>query len=74
MTERDEPQQPVEPAGVTRRDFMNKTTVAGAYRFSVTPWALRRPAPCLGQHNNEVYGRVGISQTELDGLKIQGVI
>jgi predicted dehydrogenase len=30
MTERDEPQQPVEPSGITRRDFMNKTAVAGA--------------------------------------------
>ena len=30
MTDREEPQQPVEPAGITRRDFMNKTAVAGA--------------------------------------------
>jgi hypothetical protein len=30
MTERDEPQQPNEPSGLTRRDFMNKTAVAGA--------------------------------------------
>jgi predicted dehydrogenase len=30
MTERDEPQQAAEPAGVTRRDFMNKAAAAGA--------------------------------------------
>jgi predicted dehydrogenase len=30
MTERDEPQQPAEPTGVSRRDFMNKAAVAGA--------------------------------------------
>ncbi|HEY7501959.1 MAG TPA: Gfo/Idh/MocA family oxidoreductase [Vicinamibacterales bacterium] len=30
MTEQDEPQQPNEPSGLTRRDFMNKTAVAGA--------------------------------------------
>jgi predicted dehydrogenase len=30
MTERDEPQQPVDPSGITRRDFINKTAVAGA--------------------------------------------
>ncbi|MGH7964794.1 MAG: CoA transferase, partial [Candidatus Binatia bacterium] len=47
---------------------------AGApYRFSATPWALRRPAPCLGQHNAEVYGRLGLSQQELNELKVAGV-
>jgi crotonobetainyl-CoA:carnitine CoA-transferase CaiB-like acyl-CoA transferase len=44
------------------------------YRFSATPWALRRPAPCLGQHNSDVYGRLGISQAELDDYKRKGVI
>lgn len=30
-------------------------TVPGApYRFSATPWTLRRPAPALGEHNGEV--------------------
>jgi crotonobetainyl-CoA:carnitine CoA-transferase CaiB-like acyl-CoA transferase len=44
------------------------------YRFSATPWALRRPAPCLGQHNSEVYGRIGLSQAEINELKQQGTI
>ena len=39
------------------------------YRFSATPWAIRRPAPGLGQHNSEVYGRLEISQTEIDELQ-----
>ncbi|HLY36509.1 MAG TPA: CoA transferase [Candidatus Binatia bacterium] len=37
-----------------------KLTVPGApYRMSATPWALRRPAPCLGQHTDEVLAEVG---------------
>jgi crotonobetainyl-CoA:carnitine CoA-transferase CaiB-like acyl-CoA transferase len=49
---------------------------AGApYRFSATPWALRRPAPCLGQHNEEIYcGTLGLSRQELEELNVQGVV
>jgi len=49
---------------------------AGApYRFSATPWALRRPAPCLGQHNEEIYGgRLGLSSQEQEKLKTVGII
>jgi crotonobetainyl-CoA:carnitine CoA-transferase CaiB-like acyl-CoA transferase len=36
-------------------------TVPGApYHFSETPWTLRRPAPCLGQHTAEVLAEVGL--------------
>ena len=44
-------------------------------RMSETPWELQRGAPCLGQHNQEVYGDLlGVSRDELDGLKAEGVI
>lgn len=44
------------------------------YKFSESPWAIHRPAPLLGQHNSEVYGRLGISQIEIDSYQRQGVM
>jgi CoA:oxalate CoA-transferase len=44
------------------------------YQFSSTPWALRRPAPCLGQHNAEVYSELGIDLKELEQLKREGIV
>jgi crotonobetainyl-CoA:carnitine CoA-transferase CaiB-like acyl-CoA transferase len=44
------------------------------YRFSDTPWSLRRPAPCLGQHNTEVYGELAVSEREIEQLRQEGVI
>ena len=39
-----------------------------------TPWELRRLAPLLGQHNQEVLSRLGYSQDEVAKLKQQGAI
>lgn len=44
------------------------------YQMSAAPWTLRRPAPCLGQHNAEVYGSLGLSREEIESLQKQGVI
>lgn len=45
------------------------------YKFSKTPWALVRPAPLLGEHNEEICcGRLGYSKEDLVALRRAGVI
>lgn len=48
----------------------------GAFaRFSRTPISIRRPAPCLGEHNQHVFGELlGLSQQEMAELEEQGII
>ena len=44
-------------------------------KFSRTPWAIRRPAPLLGQHNFEVYcEQLGYSRAELVKMFEVGII
>ena len=43
-------------------------------RLSRTPGALRTPAPKVGQHNDEVYTRIGYSDERLNALRQRGVI
>jgi CoA:oxalate CoA-transferase len=58
------------------RDDTGRLVYPGApYRLSRTPWAIRRPAPRLGEHNDEIYGgRLGVSREELLFLGQTGII
>ncbi len=44
-------------------------------KYHRTPWAIRMPAPTLGQHNREVFGgRLGMTAARLGELERRGVI
>lgn len=48
---------------------------APAYRLSQTPCDIKRPAPCLGQHNDYVYKEIlGFSDDEIADMLVEGVI
>lgn len=48
--------------------------VANPVRLSATPASYRRGPPTLGQHTEEVLGSLGLSATEMAGLRARGVI
>jgi crotonobetainyl-CoA:carnitine CoA-transferase CaiB-like acyl-CoA transferase len=43
-------------------------------RLSATPATLRTPAPAIGQHNEEIYGRIGYAPEHIRQLASEGVI
>jgi len=55
-----------------------KTTLkypGGPYRFSETPWKIRKRAPLIGEHNSEIYEKeLGLSKEDLAKLKAGGGI
>ncbi|MEX2430737.1 MAG: CoA transferase, partial [Dehalococcoidia bacterium] len=44
------------------------------FKMATTPWAIRSPAPALGQDNEDVFGKAGVSAAELATLKREGVV
>jgi len=55
---------------------MGRVRVDGLpYHLSATDWRMERGAPCLGEHNDLVFGDVlGLSPSEIAELREQGVI
>ena len=52
----------------------NLTYPGAPHICSETPWELRRPAPCLGQHNAEVYTELGMTAQDLATLQRAGAV
>ena len=55
--------------------------VAGSFTYpgrpfmmDASPWSIRRPAPLLGQHTEEVLTELGMSAHEVESLKSEGAI
>jgi crotonobetainyl-CoA:carnitine CoA-transferase CaiB-like acyl-CoA transferase len=54
---------------------VGRLTYPGApFRMGEGGWQIRRSAPLLGQHNEEVYGELGYSKEDLTQLRQSGVI
>ena len=56
-------------------DEMGQTPMhAPVPRLSRTPGVLRTPAPSIGQHNDEIYGRIGYGAERRAELRQRGII
>lgn len=68
---------------VQHRQALRKVPLAGfgdvevfglTAHFAKTPGTVETPPPTLGEHNAEVYGRLGLAPEDLAALKTKGVI
>ena len=77
------PREVVEDGHLLSRDYLSpirhsalgEQLVPGRpFLAHATPWTLRRPAPTLGEHNEEVYGGLGMTPGAVRELRLQGAI
>ncbi|MBI4297666.1 MAG: CoA transferase [Chloroflexi bacterium] len=58
-----------------KHPVMGKITIPGRpFIMSETPWQLRRPAPLLGEHNEEVLSQLGYSREDLVRMREAGAV
>ncbi len=63
------------PVEVEHPELGEKFTYPGnPYRFSATPWRIRRRAPLLGEDNAAVFSEIGVDAVELADFKASGII
>ena len=49
-------------------------TYPGApYKSDQTPWRIRRRAPLIGEHNQEIYAELGLTPAQINELKQVGI-
>ena len=44
------------------------------FHLTGAPWQISRRPPLLGEHDDEVYGRIGVTAAELATLREQAVV
>ena len=42
--------------------------------MGATPWAIRRPAPLLGQHTDEILAELGLSDSQIGSFRDGGIV
>lgn len=42
--------------------------------MGATPWAIRRPAPTLGQHTDEILSEIGATDDEIENMRARGAV
>jgi crotonobetainyl-CoA:carnitine CoA-transferase CaiB-like acyl-CoA transferase len=68
---------------VQHRQVLRKVQVEGVgevevfgltAQFEKTPGTVDTPPPTLGEHNQLIFGALGLSEAELADLKVKGVV
>ncbi len=55
-------------------DFGAVTYAGPPYRLSETPWTMRHRAPLPGEHNDEIFGELGLHAGDIDRLRAASAI
>ncbi|MBN1614447.1 MAG: CoA transferase [Deltaproteobacteria bacterium] len=60
---------------LTHREAGTHRYPGNAFQFSKTPMSIRMAPPCLGEHNDYIYGELlGMTKAEIEALKAENLI